>query len=55
VNTATKTALCQIFGGSGQKRKSIAEQTIQRRISAKIVDIDDLKSFIWKIGGELNR
>ena len=54
VNTATKTALCQIYGGSGQKRKSLAEQTIQRRKSAKIVDIDDLKSFISTIGGELD-
>jgi hypothetical protein len=54
VNTATKTALCQIYGGNGQKRKSIAEQTIQHRKSAKIVDIDDLKSFISTIGGELD-
>jgi hypothetical protein len=54
VNTATSTALCQIYGGSGRKRKMLADQTIERRKLAKIVDVDALKSFILTFEGELD-
>ena len=54
VNSATITALCQIFGGKVGKRKSLAYQTIDRRKIAKFVGIDDLNSFISQIDGTLD-
>jgi len=54
VNTAFVTALCQIYKGSGGKRKRLAEKTVERRKLAKIVDLDDLSGFISTIEGELD-
>jgi 16S rRNA C1402 N4-methylase RsmH len=54
VNTATVSALCQIFAGSGKKRKQLAEETMQLRKKEKIMHSYDLVAFISTLDGALD-
>ena len=46
VNTATKTALCQLFTGSNAKRQKLADDTIKLRCKVKIDNLDQIVSLI---------
>ncbi|KAJ3392737.1 hypothetical protein HDU84_003474 [Entophlyctis sp. JEL0112] len=54
VNSSLKTSIQQLFRGTDQKRKELAERVIEHRKKGRIENFEHLQLVVSKFGGELD-